>query len=201
MSLDPHWYSTIFGVYVLAGGGLAFFAALILVCLGLRRAGILREQVTLEHYHDLGKWLFALTVFWTYIAFSQYLLIWYANIPEETVWFKIRLAGSWRGFSAMLLFGHFIVPFAVLLPRASKRNLRVLGAAAVWMLAMHFVDVYWMIMPALHGNGSGFHWVDLAAPAAIGSALALVFWGRMRSAAIAPVGDPDFERALEFQNV
>lgn len=201
MSLDPHWYSTIFGVYVLSGGALAFMAALILTCLALRRAGILDDAIHIEHYHDLGKWLFGLTIFWAYIAFSQYLLIWYANIPEETIWFKHRLQGSWRPFSAVLLFGHFILPFVLLLARAGKRNLSLLAFASVWILVMHLVDVYWMIMPAIHEHGSAVHWLDVAAPAAVLSALTLVFWWRMKSAPVAPVGDPQFDEALEFQNV
>ena len=201
MSLDSHWYSTIFGVYVLSGGAWAFFALLILICLALRRAGILKDAITVEHYHDLGKWLFAFTVFWAYIAFSQYLLIWYANIPEETVWFRHRLEGGWRFFSATLLFGHFLLPFLVLLPRAAKRNLKVLGATSGFVLLMHFVDIYWLIMPALQEQGPAFHWIELAAPVAIGSTLALVFWAKMRSAAIAAVGDPRFGQGLEFQNV
>ncbi|MCX6633699.1 MAG: hypothetical protein NT090_01175, partial [Acidobacteria bacterium] len=96
MSLDPHWYSTIFGVYVFAGGALAFIAALTLILLAFRHTGVLATAVNVEHYHDLGKWMFALTVFWAYIAFSQYLLIWYANIPEETIWFQHRLEGTFR---------------------------------------------------------------------------------------------------------
>ena len=162
MSLDPHWYSTIFGVYVFSGGALAFVAALTLILLALRRAGVLAAAVTVEHYHDLGKWLFALTVFWAYIAFSQYMLIWYANLPEETIWFKHRLEGNWIWVSGTLLVGRFMLPFMALLSRAAKRNLKVLGFMSVWMLAMHYLDLYWMVMPTLHRHGFHLHWLDAA---------------------------------------
>ena len=141
MSLDPHWYSTIFGIYFYSGGGLGFMAAMILIALALRRAGVLADAIHAEHYHDLGKWLFALTVFWTYIAFSQYMLIWYANIPEETIWFRHRMEGSWMGVTQLLVFGHFLFPFLLLMPRAVKRNF-------TWLAVMASLDAG----DALHGS-------------------------------------------------
>ncbi len=201
MSLDPHWYSTIFGVYVFSGGGLAFTAALILICLALRRAGWLRESITVEHYHDMGKWLFALTVFWAYIAFSQYMLIWYANIPEETLWYKHRLEGNWAYVSLTLLLGRFIIPFLVLLPRASKRNLPILGAAAALTLVMHFIDLHWLIMPAVHPHGFHLHWMDAAAFLGAGSFFALLFWCRLRGRPMLPVKDLRLVESLEHQNI
>ena len=153
MSLDPRWFSTMYGVYFLSGGGLGFIATLILVCLALRNAGYLSNAVNEEHYHDLGKWLFCMTAFWGYIAFSQYMLIWYGNLPEEIFWFKNRLVGSWKGMAALLVLGHFIVPFFALLPRGNKRNLKVLTFFATWMLVMHYFDLYWQVMPVLHKDG------------------------------------------------
>jgi hypothetical protein len=201
MSLDPHWYSTMFGVYVYSGAALAFIAALILILLAFRQAGVLRDSVNHEHYHDLGKWLFALTVFWAYIAFSQYMLIWYANLPEETAWFRDRLVGSWRGVSVLLVVGHFLVPFFVLISRAAKRKLGVLAAAAAWVLFMQYTDLYWIAMPIFSKKGVTPHWIDLAALAAVGGSFALVFWWRLRAHALAPVDDIRFETALEFTNV
>jgi len=201
MSLDPHWYSTMFGVYVYSGAGLAFFAVLTLLLLVLRGAGLLRQSVNQEHYHDLGKWLFGLTVFWAYIAFSQYMLIWYANLPEETVWFRDRLVGSWRWVAAVLVLGHFFVPFLVLISRAAKRRLGILGAAAVWILVMHYTDLYWIAMPVFSKAGFAPSWFDAAALAAIGGTFGLVFWSRLRRHALAPTGDIRFERSLEFTNV
>ena len=154
MSLDPHWYSTIFGVYFFAGLlVVALFAFLALVVLGQRRAGLLRDVVTLEHLHDIGKLLFAFVAFWAYIGFSQYFLIWYANLPEETGFFAERLHGSWRAGQHALAVGHFVVPFFFLLPRAIKRNGKALAAAAVWLLVMHLLDLHWLVMPSLHPDG------------------------------------------------
>lgn len=201
MSLEPHWYSTIFGIYVYAGGALAFFAALVLICLAFRRAGILTGYITAEHYHDLGKWLFALVVFWAYIAFSQYLLYWYANIPEETIWFKHRLEGSWTWVSALLLLGHFVIPFLVLLPRASKRNLNVLGFMAAWILVMHYVDLHWIVMPTVHRHDFHLHWMDLATFVFAGGVFGMVFWSRLKKHSLVAIGDPRFEQGLHFHNV
>jgi hypothetical protein len=200
MSLDPHWYSTIFGLYVFSGGGQAFFAVLILICLGFRKAGVLRRQITVEHYHDLGKWLFALTVFWAYIGFSQYMLIWYANIPEETIYYRHRLEGSWAAWSLLLLLGRFILPFIILLPRASKRNLEILGPMAGWILFCHFVDHYWMISPIFQKHAVDLHWMDLVALIAVSSTLALAFWWQVRRHSLVPVRDPRLEQGLEFHN-
>jgi hypothetical protein len=200
MSLEPHWWSTMFGVYTLAGGALAFMAFLILICLGFRRAGYLTSSINEEHYHDLGKWLFALTVFWAYVTFSQYMLIWYSNMPEETFWFKKRFVGSWEGFVPFLIFFHFAIPFFALMPRASKRNLKFLGFFAVWMAVMHYFDLHWVVMPVLHGKGFAPHWLDLAAFCAVGSAYALVFWSGFRKKPLVPVGDPRLEQCLAFHN-
>ena len=201
MSLDPHWYSTMFGIYIYSGAVLAFFAALALILMAFRGAGVLRGAVNHEHFHDLGKWIFGLTVFWAYIAFSQYMLIWYANLPEETVWYRDRLIGSWRTVGAVLVVGHFIVPFLVLVSRAAKRRLGILGAAAAWILAMHYTDLYWIAMPVFSPKGFAPSWIDLAALAAVGATFGLVFWLRLERRAIAPVGDIRFERSLEFTNV
>jgi len=207
MSLNPKWYSTIFGLYYYVGGAWAMFSVLILVCIGLRKAGMLNHTITLEHFHDLGKWQFALTVFWAYIGFSQYMLIWYANIPEETIFFRWRSFGQWGGWSLLLLFGHFVIPFLVLIPRASKRNTTILGAVAVWVLAIHFVDQYWLIMPNFNRHvgleddtNIHFHWLDIVTVATVFASYGLFFWQRLRSHALVPVGDPRFEQGLEFVN-
>jgi hypothetical protein len=201
MSLNPHWYSTMFGVYCLAGGAWGFFALLTFIFLRFRANGIMTHSVNTEHYHDLGKWMFALTVFWAYIGFSQYMLIWYANLPEETIFYKLRRTGSWEAVSGILLFGHFILPFLVLMARNSKRTLNVLRFATVWVLLMHYVDVYWLVMPNFSKTGIVPSWIDLAALAAVIGTLALGFWLRVRNTEIAPVGDPRFKKGLEFQNV
>jgi hypothetical protein len=122
MSLTPHWYSTIFGVYFFAGSFVGFIALLSVVAVAMRRAGLLDTVISAEHLHDLGKFLFAFTAFWAYIAFSQFFLIWYANLPEETIWYKARMEGSWMTVSLLLMVGHFAVPFFYLMGRAVKRS-------------------------------------------------------------------------------
>lgn len=201
MSLEPHWFSTMFGVYFLAGGAVGFMAILIAVVLGLRSAGYLTQSIREEHYHDLGKWLFALTTFWAYVSFSQYMLIWYGNLPEETLWFHKRFQGTWAAFGPVLVIGHFLLPFFTLLPRANKRNLKVLAFFAGWMMLMHYCDLYWQIMPVLHAKGVALHWIDAAAWLAVGSAYGLAFWQGLKEKPLVPVGDPRLEQCLAFHNV
>ncbi len=201
MSLDPHWYSTIFGIYVFSGGALAFIALVTLVALALRKAGYLRETITIEHYHDLGKWMFALTVWWAYIAFSQYLLIWYADLPEETVFFKHRMEGTWIYLSALLLVGHFIVPFLALLSRAAKRNLAVLGLTAFWILVIHGMDLHWLILPSVHPHNFHIQWLDVTTFLATGGVFGLAFWRRFRRRAMVPAGDVRLPESLAHHNI
>lgn len=201
MSLDADWYSTIFGLYFFSGGGVAFIALLILLAVQLRRADTLRQSITREHYQDLGKLLFAYTIFWAYIAFSQYFLIWYANIPEETVWFLHRWEGGWRGVSLLLLTGHFVLPFFLLLCRAAKRNLFVLSTTAVWMLAMHYVDLYWIVMPTLHKHTLHPHWLDLGTFLAVGSAVAYGYFSQLSKHALVPLKDSQLRESFSFENV
>jgi hypothetical protein len=201
MSLDPHWYSTIFGVYVFSGSFMAAFAFLALVVIGLQKTGLLRETVTTEHFHDLGKLLFAFTVFWAYIGFSQFFLIWYGNIPEETIWFRHRMHGSWTAVSLLLAIGHFGIPFFFLMPRSVKRNPRLLAIGAGWMLLMHLVDVHWIVMPSLHDHGVGLSVLDLAALLAVGGAFVAAFGALLRRHALVPLGDPRLPESLGFENI
>jgi hypothetical protein len=200
MSLEPTWYSTIFGLYILAGGALTFMSIVTLVALGFRRNGILTHSITLEHYHDLGKWLFALTAFYTYIAFSQYILIWYANIPEETQWYRHRIGGSWLYVALAMPFIRFVIPFFTLLCRPAKRNLSVIGFIAVWSLIVEAIDLYWIVMPVYYKNGPQISWIDFATLGATVSICGLVFWSRFRAHKMVPVGDLRFEQALNFEN-
>jgi hypothetical protein len=200
MSIQPTWYSTIFGLYYLAGGALAFMSVVTLVCLAFRRAGILTQSINIEHYHDLGKWLFALTAFYTYIGFSQYLLIWYANLPEETIFYRARSQGGWLWISLALPFFRFLIPFFVLLSRPAKRSLTIIGLVAGWSLLMEFLDMYWVVMPVHYPNGPQLHWLDFACLAATVSICGLQFWNRFRRHKMVPVGDLRFEQSLNFEN-
>jgi hypothetical protein len=201
MSLEPKWYSTIFGLYILAGGALTFMSFVTLICLGFRRAGILKKSITPEHYHDLGKWLFALTAFYTYMAFSQYLLIWYANLPEETIWYRHRMEGSWLPVSLAMPFIRFLIPFFILLCRPAKRSLKVIAGIAIWSIIVEYVDLYWVVMPTYFKTGPQISWLDFATLAATLSVCALVFWSRFRKNKLMPVGDLRFQQSLQFENV
>ncbi len=200
MSLDPHWYSTIFGVYFFSGAMVAIFAFLALVTIAARRAGLLVEVISTEHLHDLGKLLFAFVAFWAYIGFSQFFLIWYSNLPEETVFFAVRLNGSWRAATLLLALGHFVVPFFFLLPRTIKRNTAALAAAAGWLLFMHLLDLHWLVMPNLHPEGMGLSLLDgTTLIGSVGVFIAAFGWS-LRRQALVPLGDPRLPESLLFEN-
>ena len=200
MSVDPHWFSTIFGVYFFAGAFTAAISFTALIVLGLQRGGMLRGVVTKEHYHDLGKLMFGFVVFWAYIAFSQYMLYWYGGIPEETVWFKHRLEHGWERHSALLLVGHFILPFVLMLPRAVKRSAIPLGIMAVWLLIMQWFDHHWLAMPVLHQDHATVHWLDFACWLGLfGLFVGALLW-RLGRHSIICTGDPQLEKSLRFEN-
>jgi len=200
MSLEPKWYSTIFGLVMLSGGGLSFFSVVTLVCLAFRRAGILKNSITKEHYHDLGKWLLCMTAFYTYVAFAQYFLIWYSNIPEETVWYRHRMVGAWLPISLAMPFLRFLIPFPILLCRPAKRSLKVIGLMAAYSLIVEYIDLYWIVMPTYYKTGPQPHWLDLATIVTTVSICGLVFWSRFRKHKMVPVGDLRFEQSLHFEN-
>ncbi len=200
MSTDPHWFSTIFGVYFFAGGILAAVSTIALVALLLQRAGgMLEGVVTREHYQDLGKYMFGFVVFWAYIAFSQYMLYWYGGIPEEIVWYQHRLEGPWAWHSAFLLLMHFVVPFFILLPRFTKRSIPVMSVMTVWLIGMHWFDIHWIVRP-VQREAASFHWLDFT----LGLGLALVFGGflmyRLGRHALVPQKDPYLADSLHFEN-
>jgi hypothetical protein len=201
VSLTPHWYSTMFGVYFFSGAFVGFIALLSVVAPAMRRAGLLDTVINAEHLHDIGKFLFAFTAFWAYIAFSQFLLIWYANLPEETIWYKARLAGSWKIVSLLLMAGHFGVPFFYLMGREVKRRDGTLAIGGVWVLAMHFMDLYWQVMPTLHPEGVRPSVLDLAGFVAIGGCFVAAAGWLLRRQALVPLRDPRLAESLAFENV
>lgn len=147
MSLSPKWYSTIYGVNFWGSSMVAGFSTLALLVLGIQRSGRLTHSVNAEHYQDIGKWMFSFTFFWAYTAFSQFMLQWYANMPEETVWYKYRLFGEWQWVSIAMLVGFFAFPFVFLMSRWTKRIVPSLVFFAVWQLVFHWLDLYWNAMP------------------------------------------------------
>ena len=200
MSLNPYWYSTIFGVYWFAGSFVSFFAFLTLMVLILRRAKLMAGAVGTEHFHDLGKLLFAFTVFWAYIGFSQYFLIWYGNIPEETIFFRARAVGSWGSVSLLLAAAHFVIPFFFFMPRTVKRHPGLLAIGATWLIAMHGVDLYWLVMPALHPEGISIGALDVATFLAVGGFFFAAVSFLMLGSPLVPVGDPRLPESLSFEN-
>jgi hypothetical protein len=202
MSLDPHWYSTIFGVYLFSGCVVAIYAALALLAMALQRSGALGgEMVNAEHYHDMGKLLFGFVVFWAYIAFSQYLLIWYGNIPEETAWFAHRLEHGWQAASIALALGHFVLPFFFLLPRQVKRRRPLLATAAVWLLALHWLDLYWLVVPTVPGASPAPGAADALLGLGTAALWLAAFAALARRPALLPVHDPRLAESLSFENV
>ncbi len=201
MSLTPHWYSTIFGVYFFAGSFVGFIALLSVVAAAMRGAGLLDTLISAEHLQDIGKLLFGFTAFWAYIAFSQFFLMWYPNLPEETIWYKARLEGSWKMISILLMAGHFGVPFFYLMGRAVKRRGSTLAVGGLWVLAMHFVDLYWQVMPTLHPEGVRPTALDVAAFVAVGGSFVAAASWLMRRQALVPLRDPRLAESLAFENV
>jgi len=199
MSLAPEWYSSIFGVYFFSGAAVGFVALLIVQCTVLRRAGLLPRGITTEHYHDLGKFLFGFVFFWGYIAFSQYMLIWYANIPEETVWFAERMNHNWVGVSMVLPIVRFGIPFLLLLSRRAKSSPRVLVPVCILMIVGQWLDLYWLIMPQYSHHAPVLGWPELG-PVLLVSGL-VIFWAARfsRRHAMVAVGDPSFGKSCEFQ--
>jgi hypothetical protein len=200
MSLDLRLSSTIFGLYYFAGSFLAAFAVLILMMNGLRAEGTPGALANANHYHSLGKYLLAFVAFWAYMAFSQYLLIWIANLPEEVPWYLARNRGGWAVVGVVLVVFHFLVPFFALLSRPLKRNPRLLGWVAVYVLVIHYVDVYWVMMPALQHDAHAPrpHLADLTAVVGVGAAaLAFILW-RLEGRNAVPVGDPYLEESLRY---
>jgi hypothetical protein len=199
MSLDRHLASTIFGVYYFAGGFVAAMAVLVLGVVAASRAGLFEGGLNDDHLHSLGKFLFAFVCFWGYIALSQYLLIWIANLPEEVPWYMLRNDTGWRWVGLFLVVFHFVVPFFVLLSRDLKRRPGPLAFMAVWVLVVHYVDVYWVVMPRIDPQGPRPHWTDLTAFVGVGAAaLAFTLW-RMRGRSPVPVRDPHLHDSLRYE--
>lgn len=148
MSMAPKWYSTMYGVNFWGSAGVGAFSALALIVLGIQRTGRLTHSVTAEHYHDIGKWMYSFTFFWAYTAFSQFMLQWYGNMPEETHWYKYRMFGEWKWVSILMVVGYWAFPFVILMSRWTKRIVPSLVFFAVWQLVFHWLDLYWNVMPS-----------------------------------------------------
>jgi len=199
MSIDAHWFSTMFGVYFFAGSVVAFYCTMIIVVTWLRSTGHVQKSVSTEHYHDMGKLLFGHNIFWTYIGFSQFMLIWYANVPEETLFFLHR-AGGWKFISLMLPWCHFAVPFVFLMSHNLKRKPWLLATGAAWLLIMCYIDIYWLIQPYFYHHGPHFGISDIGALLTVGGFYLFFLVHTMRQAPLIPVGDPRLQMSLNYDN-
>ena len=198
MSLDAHWFSTIFGVYVFAGLFQSIFAALVLLSAWLiwQEKEKYKTWINENHLHDLGKFLFAATIFWAYIAFSQYMLIWYANLPEETTFFIPRSEGVWALVSIALIVFKFILPFLFLLPRWVKRNWKTMIFASCLILFMQFVDLYWLIYPHFDSDFPHFSWVEVGVFLAFFGVFVRSVFSFLQKHSPIPLKDPRMKESL-----
>ncbi|MNJ98575.1 hypothetical protein D3C87_163420 [compost metagenome] len=196
MSLLPTWYSTIFGIYCFSGLFQAFLAFLAIVVVVMKRNGTVKGYVTDDHQHDVVKFLKGFTVFWAYIAFSQFMLIWYANIPEETEYYIMRAQGGWMPISMILLIFRFIVPFILLLPRDAKRNDSLVIGVSVLVLVMQYLDIFWMVYPNFFDGHMVFGFWEIGIFAGFAGIFLLcitTFWSRH---SLVPLKDPRMHEAI-----
>jgi hypothetical protein len=196
MALEPLWYSTIFGVYNFAGLFQSGLAVLLLFLVWLKRKGVLGEEINRDQVQDIAKFMFGMSTFWMYIWYSQYVLIWYTNIPEETVYFTLRMTGSWLPLFFLNPVLNWVIPFHVLMARAPKRSLTIASRVAVVILVGRVVDLYLMIYPPLLETGPRVGMVEVGALLATIGLTAVVVMRVLGGASLVPVGDPYLEESL-----
>jgi hypothetical protein len=197
MSLEPHWFSTIFGVYFFSSSVVASLAAVTLFVVKLKENGYMHPKLVDDHLFSLGALQFAFINFWAYIAFSQYMLIWYANLPEENFWFLHRWQHGWEFLSILLIIAHFVVPYAALLSQPAKMDPKRLKFISVWILFAHFIDIYWLVMPNFEGYY--FSLIDLVVPLLAVGVIILIFNYRAKKSNLVPIGDPKLQKGLDFR--
>jgi hypothetical protein len=196
MSVNPHWFSTIWGMLYVGGQALSAFAFGIIVLVMLSQAPPLDKVITQHHLHDLGKLLFAFLMMWAYLTFSQLLIIWAANIPEEIPHYLTRWEGGWQWVSMFILVLHFILPYSLLLSRDIKRSPTRLRVVATWIICVRVVDYYWHVAPEFHSEGLSISLLDLALPLALGGIFISLFVAQLRGSSLLPIRDPGLEKAL-----
>jgi hypothetical protein len=197
MSIEPHWFSTIYGLMFVVGHGLSTLAFAILIAAYLARREPISRFLTADHFHDLGKLLFAFTLLWAYVAYSQYLIVWSANLAEETPWYLHRNRGGWQYIGGALIAGHFALPFLLLLSRKLKRNPRALARVALWMLGLRLIDCFWLVAPAFRPGHLSVSWIDVVVPLFLGSAWLAVYLRCLRGRPLVSLQDAHLEARLE----
>lgn len=196
MSLEPHWYSTIYGVIFLIGQGVSTLAFVIIVAALLANRKPLADLIATRHFHDLGNLLLAFVMLWAYVAFSQFLLIWAGNLPEEIPWYLHRTNGGWKWIGLFLIVFHFAVPFLLLLSRRIKRGIRAISTLAIAMIFIHLVNLFWIVAPAFHQKGFYLHWLDIVAPVGVGGIWIAAFVWQLQKRPLLPLDDPLLEKAF-----
>lgn len=197
MSLEPEWYSTIYGMHFIVGAALSTLALCIIVVRVLSDHKPFSDILTTRHYHHLGNLLFAFTILWAYMSFSQYLIIWSGNQVDDNFWYIRRLGAGWQSIGTLLLVGHFFVPFFLLLSRKAKRVIHTLAIIAGWILIMRLVDLFWLIMPAFNEHQLTIHWLNIVAPIAIGGIWIGLFVWQLKGQPLLPLHDPRFNERAE----
>jgi hypothetical protein len=214
MSLEPAWFSSIFGVMTAAGHMLTMLTFGIIFLIWLSKWEPVKHAFTLDRQHDLGKLLFAFVVFWTYIELSQFIIYWHANLPEEITWYMNRQSPGFNGLSWLLFMSQFAIPFLVLLSRGTKRNRKALFGVASFLLFMRWVDIYWMVAPSINQpetrelypvattamTGSAFHLLDIIGPVSFVALWFGLFLRNFRARPILPVNDPYFSLNAEIKD-
>ncbi len=194
MSLEPHWFSTIYGVMFMGGQAVSAFAFIIAVAAVLADRGPLGEVISAKQFHDLGNLLLTFVMLWAYFAFAQYLIIWSGNLKEEISWYLHRQQGGWSALALAVILFHFCVPFVLLLSRGVKRSVRVLMTVALGLLAIHGIDVFWLITPAF-SNSVSIHWLDVAAAVGLGGVWIGAFIWQLKKRPLLPLHDPSLPEA------
>lgn len=197
MSLEPKWYSTIFGMIFMVSFGLAALALAILATRFLETERPLDRVVSPDRWHDLGNLLLAFVMFWAYLNFSQFLLIWSENLTEEIPWYLHRIGGGWEWVALVSILFQFALPFVLLLSRNTKRNSGTLAAVAGAVLFMHWLDILWMVAPSFYPARFHIHWLDIVTPMAIGGLWLAAFIGYLKARSLLPLHDPRFAELLD----
>jgi hypothetical protein len=195
MSLDPHWFSTIFGLLTVASQALSALAFAIAVLAMIAPSGVLGRYVGPGQFHDLGKLLLAFVMLWAYLNFSQFLIIWSGNLPEEIPWYIERIRGPWGAVALLLVVGHFALPFALLLSRDLKRHSGLLQKVAAFVIVMRLVDLIWLVAPTFEHHGFPIHWMDIAIPVGLAGIWVFLFARAFRSRSVVPLNDPYLKEA------
>jgi hypothetical protein len=200
MSLEPEWYSTMYGIGRIVGALLTTIAFCILLVRFFGDHEPLKRIITTRHVHHLGNLMFAFTIVWAYIAFSEFLIIWSGNLPEDNMWHLRRMGTEWNAFAVILILGHFLVPFLFLLSRQMKRHIEPLARLAVGILVMRLIDMYWLVFPAFNNHEFKFHWLSIIAPIAIGGIWLWMFFYQLKKQPLLPLNDPRFHNGMAEQH-